>query len=797
MTGHPARELQPSDVRFRADLASLDIGSTDDLEPSPKTVGQREALEALELGLRLRRPGYNVFLSGDKGTGRFASVKLLAERLQLACPETPSFSYLFNFEDSDRPTLVSLPQGRGIELRKALDALRDHLGEEIHGVLGSEVVARSRHQLLAKYERENTRLFGTFERRVEEQGFRVVHGQSPSGTLQMTDVFPVVHGEPVPMEQLLAAQDDEGESPPDSKDVTEIQAAHGRLKQELGSLVVRQRRLRTRYTHLIATSEKRLVAEAIGPAFEENRKSFESESEVLATWFDRLLAELLDHLYVFREPEESATPPTGPTAEALLGIIRSNLLNDREDGSPSTCPIVEEVYPTYRNLFGTIESGPDPSMASFEDVRAGSLLQANGGILLLSARDVLAEPRVYENLKRVLRSGLLEIAPFEGAGPLPIGLKPEPIPVDVKVVLVGDEGIYDQLHARDQDFPKTFKIKAEFADTMPRDDETTAAFLAVLKRIQQFESLLPCDHGALELLVEEGVRVAESRKHLTTQFSDMGDLMREADHFARSRGVRMIERRDVREAVDRHHERHGLPERLMHEYLAEGKILVETSGTRVGQINGLAFYDLGDARFATPARISATTATGRTGVVNIEREARLSGSIHDKGILILSGFLAKTFAQDKPLSLHAHLAFEQSYAGVDGDSASVAELLALLSSLSGHALRQDLALTGSLNQLGMVQPVGGVTAKIEGFYQACLLQGLTGDQGVLIPGSNVTDLQLREDVVEAIAAGRFHVYAVTDYRQALELLTGRPAEETLVACNATLARYAEIVRDYS
>jgi lon-related putative ATP-dependent protease len=431
------------------------------------------------------------------------------------------------------------------------------------------------------------------------------------------------------------------------------------------------------------------------------------------------------------------------------------------------------------------------------DVRAGSLLRANGGFLVLYAQDVLSEPRVYDNLKRILRKGELEIGPpQEGHQPL-IGLKPTPIPVKVKVILVGERHAYDVLHAMDVDFASIFKVKVELDDRMPRTEESLRGYLGVLRRIIDREKLPPFEAGALGRVIEEGVRLSGHQDYLSTRFAELANIMRESAWLAGRRGAETVSRDDQIAAIRNRYARHDLIERSMLDMIRTGKILLETQGRSVGQINGLGLYDLDDAVFGFPARISATCAIGRQGVVNIEREAELSGSIHNKGILILSGFLAARFAQDKPLSLHANIAFEQSYATVDGDSATLAELLAVLSSLSGIPLRQDIAVTGSLNQRGQVQPVGGVTEKVRGFYQACRIQGFTGTQGVILPAQNVDELHMEDEICDAMDAGRFFIWSASDYKEAVELLTEHTCTEVMTVCDDRLRGYAETVQKFT
>ena len=798
MSKSGARRLGADEVRYRCDLSGMDIRSSADVSPSPTTVGQPEALEALKLGITMRRPGYNIFVVGETGTGRFAATRLMIEKAAIECPLTVGYSYVHNFDDPDRPRLVTLPMGLGRKFRNMLDRLRTELTDEIPNVLAGEPLTRIRDQLVDEYQTRSQSLFRDFEERVEREGFQVVQSTDPGGNVQVTDIFVVVGEETVPVDQLRPVPEDDPELAAQRRHLLE---RHAELKEELRGLMAQHRRLRTEYQERLQEHQKDYVRAALAPLFDEVKARFAEHDPHVAEFLDRALDEILEHLHLFMDAGQEAGPEQARAREhtdGLLGLLRSNLINEPlDENGPRYCPVLEENFPTARNLFGTIETGGEPSATTFMDIKGGTLLEANGGFLILSARDVMAEPRVYDTLKRTLRRGELEITPQgEGAG-AQLGLKPEPIPIDVKVILVGESAVYEALYQSDPDFRKIFKIKAEFDNSMRLTDETLRSFLSVLRAIQDRDDLPDFDRGALETLVEEAVRMSGQRRRLTTGFSDLADVMREAAHLARENDHPVVLREDTERAIRGRHLRHNLPERRLHDYVAEGKLLLEVEGERVGQINGLAYYDVDNAAFGMTARITATTAIGREGVVNIEREADLSGNIHDKGVLILSGFLAQTFAQDKPLCLQANLAFEQSYVMIDGDSAALAELLALLSSLSGHPLRQDLAVTGSLNQSGRVQPVGGVTQKVEGFYHACKLKGLTGSQGVVIPTSNIDDLQLSTELTDLIAARRFHLFAVDDFRQALELLTGRPPQQTLEAVDTRLRRYSEIIRRQS
>jgi len=445
--------------------------------------------------------------------------------------------------------------------------------------------------------------------------------------------------------------------------------------------------------------------------------------------------------------------------------------------------VIFETIPTYANLFGTIHRSYDTRggwSSDFMDLRGGSLLRADGGFLVMYALDTLTETGVWRTLKRTLNHGKLEIQPVDVFFPFsPAALKPEPIDVHVKIILIGDRDMYELLYDFEEDFKKIFKVRVEFDEEMKWSDEVIRQYAGRLRKISDDERLYPFDRTAFAAILEHGVRLAGRRGKITTRFFDLADLARESSYVARNENQSVVTAAHVRTALDSKIERHNLTESKIREMIEQNLLFIDTTGTRVGQVNGLSVMEIGGYAFGKPVRITASASPGKVGIINIERESNLSGRFHDKGVHIISGYMRRTFAQDKPLALSASLCFEQSYSGVDGDSASSTEIYALLSALSGIPIRQELAVTGSVNQQGDIQPIGGVNQKIEGFYDICKMKGLTGNQGVLIPSENVDDLMLREEVIEAVAKGQFHLYPVATVEQGIEILTGRHAGKRL------------------
>jgi predicted ATP-dependent protease len=799
MPWHSDKRLDRAQVRLDASLAGSPIRTSGDIPPSTRIVGQSEALEALRTGLGLRSPGFHIYVSGATGTGRFAAVREMIDQVAPVCPVQHSYIYVHDFANPSEPILIMLGRGEGREFSSAADALRLSIRELVPALLNSEKLALGRQRLQERYAAETGRILGGLEARARERGFAVVRAPAGDGAISALDLAPIVGEEPVPLEALGSAPGSFGLSPPE---ITALAATKRQLMDDLAVVLARHRQVSLRYRRLLDVAEQRRVREALEAPLQAMRQSYGRRAPDVQIWLDRAADEIVQHLAAFKEETLAATGQpgqAGPNLDAFLSMLRANVIFDPgetgEVGGP--CPIIEEHFPTYRNLFGAIDSAGEGGPATHAEIRAGSLLRASGGYILLSAHDILSEPRVYEALKRTLRRGLLEIQPREDLPGPQAALKPAPIPLDVKVILVGDESAFAILTAGDPFFSRIFKIKVEFDVVMDRDEPNRDAFLGALRRIQDRDHLPDFAREALEALIEEGVRLAGDRRHLSTNFSVLADVMREAAYRARSRGSSLVHGEDLRTTLDARRRRHGLAERRMLAELRAGTVLLEVDGWRTGQVNGLGFYDLADAEFGLPMRITATTAVGGAGVISIERESDLSGSVHDKGVLILTGLLGSLFARDKPLSLVAHLAFEQSYGVVDGDSACLAELLAILSSIARCALRQDLAVTGSLNQFGDVQPVGGVTEKIQGFFRVCNARGLTGRQGVVLPAKNVCHLQLDEPTAAAIEAGTFHVYAVSSFKEALEIFSERSADDILKVCDEELGRFAEAAARFS
>jgi lon-related putative ATP-dependent protease len=762
--------VSPDDLAWRCALSRFSFETTDDLVQCPiRIIGQDRAQQALLLGLSMRSEGYNLFVTGDVGSGRSTIVRRMLGTLDRGETPPPDLVYVHNFQDPDQPRRLLLPAGQGRRLREAMDDLLEALARQLPGLFDSDAYRKQRTAIVDAAARDQKSRLKEFEKKVQEQGFAVV--QIQVGLVTRPSLVPVVAGNPVDMDQLDALVEQGRFKREEYEQLVGRRAELAGEMESIGkALRASDRELRRKLAELDREIARPLVDESLS----EIASSFEADS--LEEYLEQVGEAVLAHLPTLREPQEPSEGEAGAAAEAPADGTRYGVNVVVDNAKTQGRPIIWETAPSYRNLFGTIERARRPGGEWDTDhmhIKAGSLLRASGGILVLDAMDVLVEPGVWSGLKRSLRNRTVDIQSFD---PLQIfssvSLKPETAPVDVKVVMIGTRAIYGLLYAVDEDFRKIFKIKSEFAmDTARSDDEIDNYACFVHKKVQD-DHLPPFHRDAVAAVVEHGVRLAEDRDRLTTRFTDIADLVREAGYWSRAEGAPLVREQHVDQALERQVYRVSLLEERLRERIADGTLILELDGERVGQVNGLALFDLGDHVFAQPSRITATTAVGRSGIVDIDREADLSGAIHTKGVLILAGFLRDRFAQDKPLALTASLCFEQSYGGIDGDSASSAELYALLSSLADVPLRQGIAVTGSVNQRGEVQPIGGVNRKIEGFFDTCRLTGLTGAQGVMIPRRNLRQLMLRKDVVDHVRQGRFHVWAVSSIDEGLSVLSG-------------------------
>jgi len=756
----PVAPLDPALADFRSDVWALGIRSSDDLEPH-SALGDARGERALALALNAMAPGYCAFVCGVEGPRRLEEVAEISRRLIRREAPLRDWMYLHRFSAPDRPRALSLPAGQGARLAAELRALIVALQDDLPKAFREEAFDREKAQLVERYEERQKRDREALRALAERLGFALAF--QPTGQVGL---IPLIDGAPAANEAQIRALP--------AQRLAELEEARKQLEREMREIFERQMADRHELDAGVQAAERAFAARRVRKAVAALADRF--HSPVLSAHCDELVEYLLDHLDPFRGV--SAAPefpfmvqePSDP-----LEIYGVNVVVDNAHSPLAPIRVVDS--PTYKNLFGTIDRSVDRFgrvATSYRQIHAGALLEADGGVLVISAEDVLVEPFVWRVLRRALRSGRVEIEAYDPfVGFTPAGLRPEPIQVDTKVVLVGPRWMFELLLRVDEEFPQLFKVLADFAPVVDRDPQSTRSLCNRIAAVVRDEALPRFEAAALDVLVELAVREAGDRRKLHLGSEAVLDAAREAGLRSRAQNRDATIRDDVLAAVQERVHRLDRVEREMREEVARGLVLVSLSGERVGQVNALSVVQLGRHAFGRPSRVTAAVGAGARGVLSIDRETQLSGALHDKGVMILEGFLRRRFARSRPLSLVASVVFEQSYGHVEGDSASLAELLAILSELGRFALRQDLAVTGSVNQAGEVQAIGGINEKIEGFYDCCSAAGRTGSQGVVFPASNVENLVLRDDVTDALARGSFHVYPVATVEDALALFTGR------------------------
>src|SRR6266581_1318589 len=772
-------ELPPEKLRSRCDPARIPYDTTAQAEPIEGPVGQDRALRALRMGIELAAPGYNIFVCGLSGTSRGGMIQKLIEQLQPRSEPGPDRCYVNNFKNPDRPRLLTPPRGQADSFKKDLQGGIDFLRRRIPQVFEGEPFQRQKGRIVDRFTVREKELMDDFTRRIARDQFALGHMQV--GAVALPEIFPVLEGQMVPIEDI-SKMVHEGKL--DGPVAEEIERKYEQFRQEFTVDYRKTLTLSRELASELSYLEQEAASVLVDGVIEELKEKYPGTS--VSEYLEEVRHHLLDNLDPFKEREgdsedqpeglEGLPKPQGPERDPFR-VYGVNVILAHDGDSES--PVIFETTPTYANLFGTIQRAYDARggwTSDFMDLRGGSLLRADGGYLIMYSLETISEPGVWRALKRTLNHNRLEIQPLEMFYPFGgSALKPEPIQINVKVILIGDRELYELLYEYEEDFRKIFKVRVEFDEEMAMSDGVIAEYAGRLRTLSEKENLFPFDRGAFAAMLEYGVRQAGRRNKVTARFVDIDDLAREAHYEAKAANETVVRAAHVRKALSSKMERHNLIETRIREMIEEGTLLVDVSGQRVGQVNGLSVLEIGGYAFGKPVRITATAALGKAGLINIERESNLSGRFHDKGVQIIAGFLRSHFAQNKPLSLAASICFEQSYSGVDGDSASSTEVYALVSALAGLPLRQDVAVTGSMNQQGAIQAIGGVNEKIEGFFDVCRIKGLTGTQGVAIPAANVEDLMLREDLLEAVAARKFHVWPIARIEQGIELLTGVPA----------------------
>ena len=767
------KELTIDKLRWRLDPATLPFETTEDLDPLKEIIGQKRGVEAFRFGMGMDKPGYNVFVTGSPGSGRMSTVRKILEEMSKKKGTVPDdLCYINNFKKTEAPILIKLEAGMGRKFKKEVRDFVDALKKEVPQLFGSQEYLNRKKEIMEEYEKKGKTFFKDLAKRVEEEGLALVDIQV--GEIKRPEVMPLVDGNATPIDQVEALVE-KGRFPKDEYE--KLKEKRDALRKEVDGILLELRNLQKEIQERVNEMDRlmfmKLATEMAAPVKEKY------QNQLIDGYFDDMLEDMTEHPQIFApqaQQPHAQIPGMPPGGDPFQPYEVSLLVDNGDQKGP---PVIIESYPTYRNLFGSIERIVDRSgvwRTDFSKISAGSFIKANGGYLVLNLLDAIMEPGVWPALKRSLKTKKMEIQTYD---PFYLftttGLKPEPIEMDLKVVLISDNYAYSILSAYDEDMRKILKVRADFDTAMDKNEETIAHYAEFVKMRTNEDKLKPFDKKAVAALLEHAVRMAGRQEKISTSFPAITDLIREADYWAGEDNESVVQEKHVDGAIEAKIFRSNMVEERVQEMIDRGSLMIDVDGEAVGQVNGLAVYGMADYSFGKPSRITASTSMGRAGIINIEREADMSGSTHNKGVLILGGYLRKKYAQDKPLTMSASIAFEQSYSGVDGDSASSTEIYALLSSLSGVPLKQSVAVTGSVNQKGEIQPIGGVNQKTEGFYACCKSAGLNGNQGVMIPEANVKDLMLRKDVVEAVKEGKFHVWAVKTIDEGIEILTGKKA----------------------
>ena len=769
------KPLQAKALCQRCDPNQFTFETTAGLEDLTEIIGQARAVEAVRFGIGMEQEGYNVFALGPAGTGKQSLIRQFFEQRATSEPVPSDWCYVNNSEEPHRPRALRLSPGKGVQLRRDMEELVEELRTALSAAFESEEYQTRRQVVEEGFKERQQEAFGEIQQLAQERGLGVL--RTPAGFV----FAPVRDGEVLSPEELQELPQEERQR---------LEAGVKALQEELQKVLRQMPRWRREVRGRVRELNREITNFAVAGLINEVRQKY-ADLPAVVEYLNATQQDVIENARDFLGQEEqrpqgtdqsASMPLPAPSSRMGLPSLRRyqvNLLVDHSDSEGA--PVIYEDSPTYQNLIGRVEhmARMGALLTDFNLIKPGALHRANGGYLMLEARKVLQQPFAWEGLKRALRSGQIRI---ESPGQMlslisTVSLEPEPIPLNAKVALLGDASLYYLLSAADPDFGELFKVAADFGERMDRNSDNQLLYARLIATLVRKEGLRPLDRAGVARVIEHSARMVGDAERLSIRMRSVANLLREADYWAGQAGNGVVTAADIQRAIEAQIYRSDrLRERIQEEIL-RGTILIDTEGAKVGQVNGLSVIELGDFAFGRPSRITARMRLGKGEVVDIEREVELGGPIHSKGVLILSSFLGSRYARFRPLSLSASLVFEQSYGGVDGDSASSAELYALLSAIAQVPIKQSLAVTGSVNQHGQVQAIGGVNEKIEGFFGLCKARGLTGEQGVLIPASNVKHLMLRHDVIEAVAAGQFHVYPIETVDQGIGMLTGMPAGE--------------------
>lgn len=742
-------ELSPEKLKNKCDPGIFDFKTTEELEPLKGVIDQKRALSAINFSLGVKNFGFNLFVSGLPGSGRTSIVRKIVEEKAKTEKTPDDWCYVHNFTNPDNPSVIRFPADKGALFVNDMEDLINTVRKTIPKAFESEEYEKKRAEVIKRFQEEKEKLLRDVEELARKRGFLIQI--TPTGVA----TIPLFDGKPLKPEDLQKI------SPEEQK---RIQEEGHKLLEEINKILIKVKKIDKKILESLQELDVEVAVFSIGHLLQDIKEKYKDVPEVL-DYLENVKEDIISHLDKFKVQKAED--------EDFYKRYKINLIVD--NSNTKGAPVVFETNPTYFNLFGGIEyeAKMGVMVTNFNLIKAGAIHRANGGYLIVNAMDLLTTPFSWDTLKRTLKNGESRI---ENPGEyyrlvLTKTIKPEPIPVNLKVILIGTPYIYYLLYHYDEDFRKLFKVRADFDTSMDRTPENMKEYASFISSFVRRENIKNLTREAVSEVIDYGSRLVEDKKKISTRFQYICDIISEANYWAKGDGSEYIDRKHIKKAVEEKEFRSNLIKKKIQELIERGVILIDTEGKKVGQINGISIIQLGDYEFGKPSRITANIHMGNKGVINIEREVKLSGRIHNKGVLILSGFLGERYAKDKPLSLSATLTFEQLYEEFEGDSASSAELYALLSAIGNIPLKQNLAVTGSVNQKGEIQPVGGVNRKIEGFFDTCKVKGFTGDQGVIIPYENIDDLMLKDEVIEAVKNGKFHIYAIKTIDEGMELLT--------------------------
>jgi lon-related putative ATP-dependent protease len=758
------KPLEPEKLRALCCSESFEFTKTNELSPLSGIIGQEQATRSLEFGLSITQSGYNIYVSGTPGSGRTTSVEYAVKEMASAQAQPDDWCYVWNFSAPDNPKALRLPPGKGRIFREDMDAMVNELQEKVPKSFEEKQYEEEKTRILKEFQKIKEETFNQIEKKAQQSS--LIFAAGPEGFR----FLPAVDGKPLSDKDMEKLTD---EAKKDIRKKQEVLFEH--LTSTLRELRQKEKSVRNQLMELDRRTAKILVTPIIG-----DLKEKYAENPGILSYLNEAENHIIQNIDDFHEKKESPEILPGlkiPSGDNPLLIYKVNVFIDNAENGGA--PVIKENNPTAANLSGRIEYRPalGAMFTDFTMLKPGALHLANGGYLILHALDVLKSPFAWETLKRAIKNKELRIEDLNEQFRIinTPTIKPEPIPANLKIILIGNIALYHLLYAYEEEFRKLFKVRVDFSALMDRNQQGIAEYAAFVNKICTEEELKTFDCEAVGKIVEFGSRVAEDQTKLSTRFLEISDLIKESDYWASREGVSTVSSRHVMQAAEEKVYRSNLIERRIRELIAEGTFILDTEGEKTGQVNGLAVLSMGDYAFGKPSRITVAVAPGKSGIINIEREVKMAGAIHNKGFLILKGLFSEKFGTGYPLSFTATCCFEQTYEEIDGDSASSTEFYALISALSQIPINQGIAVTGSINQKGEIQPIGGANEKVEGFFETCKAKGLTGSQGVIIPRRNVKNLMLKEEVIEAVRKGLFSIWDVATVDEGIEILTNRPA----------------------